>query len=519
MSRYYIGFDCGTMGTKVAIFSEDSTLVADAYRPHKIDYPKPGWAEMDPDQYYRVVTEGIKECMDKSKINPKDVRAISCSGIVCGFVPIDDNWNPVGPYFPYLDTRSREEVKYVSENVEPLWEKENGNSIIGAFIPPMIMKWLLKNRKDMIKKTKKIVTGCHYVMGKLGGLKTKDAYIDWAHLSGWVLGFDGRKRDWSPRQLELLEIPIELLPKVKKPWDIVGSLTKKEAELTGLAEGIPLVAGAGDMQQSCIGSGIVDLGVCSDVAGTASNFNITVDDFKKEITAKKTFMYAMDTMGDYYLAWSVIPGGGLSLRWFRDELMGKKGDENFYEEMDRMAENVPIGSKYSLFLPFLQGRTNPVWSNASAGWLGLYASNDSASLWRSMLESIAFEYLSWMNVLREVGVKPIKIVGQGGGSKGNIWNQIKADILNIPYLTLKRSEQAVLGDALLAAYGVGDVKNFQKTAREWAEIKETFMPDRENNSIYMKIYKQREKIINGPIKETFDMLAELHEIDIPEKKK
>jgi len=136
-----------------------------------------------------------------------------------------------------------------------------------------------------------------------------------------------------------------------------------------------------------------------------------------------------------------------------------------------------------------------------------------------MLESIAFEYLSWMNVLREVGVKPIKIVGQGGGSKGNIWNQIKADILNIPYLTLKRSEQAVLGDALLAAYGVGDVKNLQKTAREWAEIKETFMPDRKNNSIYMKIYKQREKIINGPIKETFDMLAELHEIDIPEKKK
>jgi len=117
MSRYYIGFDCGTMGTKVAIYSEDSTLVAEAYRPHKIYYPKPGWAEMDPNQYYRVVTEGIKECMQKSKINPREVRAISCSGILCGFVPIDDNWNPVGPYFPYLDTRSREEAKYVSENI------------------------------------------------------------------------------------------------------------------------------------------------------------------------------------------------------------------------------------------------------------------------------------------------------------------------------------------------------------------------------------------------------------------
>ncbi len=106
MNQYYIGFDNGTMGTKIAVYSIDGTLISEAYREHEIKYPKPGWAEMDPDQFYNVVTDGITECMKKSNINPKNVRGISCSGIICGLVPIDDNWKPVGPYVPFLDGRA-----------------------------------------------------------------------------------------------------------------------------------------------------------------------------------------------------------------------------------------------------------------------------------------------------------------------------------------------------------------------------------------------------------------------------
>ena len=114
MSKCYVGFDCGTMGTKVAIYADDSRLIAEAYRPHEISYPKPGWAEMQPDQFYRVVSEGLQECVRTGKVDPKDVRGISCSGIVCGFLPIDDDWRPVGPYIPYLDGRAKEEAAQVA---------------------------------------------------------------------------------------------------------------------------------------------------------------------------------------------------------------------------------------------------------------------------------------------------------------------------------------------------------------------------------------------------------------------
>ena len=235
--KYYLGYDCGTMGTKVAIFSEDSTLVSVAYRPHRIDYPRPGWAEMDADQFYTLTSEGVRECLEKSGIDPHDIRAISCSGVICGIVPIDDTWNAVGPYIPYLDGRSRDIVKRVTETVEPIWKKESGNAVFGAYVPPMILKWLLEHERDLIKRARKVVAGAHYVMGKLGGLSADRAFIDWSHLSGWIIGFDVRKRGWSERQMELLGIPFEILPEVKRPWDVVGTLTREQADRLGLVEG------------------------------------------------------------------------------------------------------------------------------------------------------------------------------------------------------------------------------------------------------------------------------------------
>ncbi len=514
MARYYIGYDCGTMGTKVAIYADDSTLITEAYRPHEILYPKPGWAEMQPDQFYRVVAEGIKECLQNSRLDPKEVRGISCSGVICGFLPIDQNWNPVGPYIPFLDGRAKEEARFVAEELEPIWAEESGNADIGSYMPPMFCKWLLNNNPDFRKKARKLVTAAHYVMGRLGGMAAKDAFIDWAHMSGWVIGFDAHKRDWSARQMKALDIPFELLPQVKKPWEVVGELCRREAQSLGLREGTPLVAGAGDIMQSNLGSGIVDTQTCSDVAGTASIFTFTVKDFTREVTDKKVIINAMSTLDDQYMYWSFIPAGGLSLRWFRDDLINDKGNEGFYDQMNKLAEKSPIGAEYSFFFPFLQGRSSPAWPNASAAWLGLHGSNNRGTLWRSILESIAFEYLSYSEILRSVGVVLKSVVGTGGGSKGRFWNQMKADILNAPYSTLQRTEGAVLGNALLAAYGVGDIKDLKKTVRQWVKSKETFQPVPENNKAYRRIYEVRQEILNGPLRQIFDKIAELHAGDL-----
>jgi xylulokinase len=512
MAKYYIGFDNGTMGTKIAIYSLDGTLISEAYRENEIKYPKPGWAEMDPDQFYNAVTDGISECMRKGNINPSNVKGISCSGIICGIVPIDDNWNPVGPYVPFLDGRAQEEAEYARNNLEPIWAEEAGNSEVAAYMPPLVLKWFMNKDKQVFAKTKKTVSAAQYVLGKLGELKSKDAFIDWGHLSGWVIGFDAQKRNWSEKQMKELGLPYEILPKVVKPWQVVGTLSKKEAEKIGLVEGIPLVAGSGDIMQSNLGSGVLENGSCSDIAGTAAIYTILSEKFSKEISETKMLNTGFSTLENQYTYYGFVPAGGLSLRWFRDEILREKGNDTSYEAMNKIAANVPIGSDAVLFYPFLQGRANPIWPNASAAWLGMSGGNSLGNLYRSIMESIAFEYLSWANVCRGINIEIMDTTVVGGGSKSDLWNQLKADVLNCNYVTLQRSEGAGIGNAVLAAYGAGDITDIKATIKDWVKVKNIYKPIKSNTEIYNKVYKAREEILNGPLKEIFDKIENLRNI-------
>jgi len=508
MSSYYIGFDSGTQGTKVAIYADDSRLVAEAFRAHQILYPKPGWAEMDANQFYRAAAEGIAECVQKGKVDPREVKGISCSGIICGIVPIDEDWNATGPYMLYLDGRSAAEAQEISQSVEPVWIEESGNCEVGTYMPPVMLKWLLKHQPDLIAASKKVVANSHFVMGKLGGFNANAAYLDWGNLSGWIIGYDASRRDWSQRQLDLLGLPRELLPEVVNPAKVVGALCKEAAHELGLREGIPLVAGSGDIMQSTLGSGITDLGCCSDVAGTASIFTVNVNRINNVITMRPGIIYSMSTMEDQYLYWGYIRAGGLSLGWFKEEVMKRHEDDEFFQRMDKLAGETPLGSSSSLFFPYLQGGDASL-PNASGAWLGLFGSSNVGSMWRSMLEGIAFEYLSWVRLFREQGIGIKEVVCTGGGAKSPIWNQIKADVLDASYITLKRSEGAVLGNALLAAYGVGEIKDLKQSAGRWVEQKARYTPTAQHHKAYRAIYEKRKEILDGPMLEIFKHLAEL----------
>lgn len=510
MTSYYIGYDCGTMGTKVAIYSIDGELISESYKEHIIKYPKPSWAEMESEQFYKCVTEGIKECMQKSKLDPKDVKGISDSGIISGFVSVDDDWQPVAPYIPYLDNRAVAEADYVTKNVEPLWAEEAGNSQVSGYMPPMILKWFNNNDKTLFNSIKKVMPASQYVLGRLGGLKAKDAFIDWGHLTGWFLGYDLASRNWSEEQFKLLELPFDVLPRVVKPWEVIGHLTKEEAAKIGLKEGTALVAGSGDVMQSNLGAGVVENGACSDIAGTASIYTmlLSLEDAKK-ITDTKTLISGFSTLDEQYLYFGFIPAGGLSLRWFRDEILREPGDPDSYDRMNKLAKDIPLGSDGVLFYPFLQGRSNPYWHNANASWLGLYGSNNLANLYKSIMESIAFEYLAWSEILSNQGIEIKSTTIIGGGANSEMWNQIKADILNTPCKTLKRSDAGALGNAALAAYGAGEVSDLTGTIDRWIETKKVYDPVSENHEAYMKVYEARQKIINGPLKEIFNIIADM----------
>lgn len=508
MGKYYIAFDCGTMGTKTAIYSLDSARVAEAYRENKISYPAPGWAEMDANGFLQNVREGVRECLEKSGINPAEVRGITASGIICGLVGIDENWQPVTPFVPYLDNRAAGQAAWVRENVEPIWEEQSANAIVDEFMPPMILRWFLNEYKGFRERAVKVVNNGPFVLGALAGLTAKEAFLDWATISGWLIGYDAKGRCWSESQMKALGIPMEILPKIKKPWDVIGLLCPEEAEKMGLPAGIPIAAGAGDTMQSALASGLLEPGLATDVAGTASIFAVAVDAPDPRITKAPGMMFATGTLEDSYFYWSMIRAGGLSLRWFRDNVANRAGDPHFYAEMDMLAADVPAGSRGLLFYPYLQG-AGPDLPGASGVFAGLFGKSDRGSMWRSILEAIAFEYAQMIKIYRECGIPLKEIIGTEGGSKSPLWTQIKADILGGAYNIPTRSEGGLMADVAVAAYAVGDIENIKDTMREWITFRGRFEPDPFNRAKYAKIFEERQKLLAGPMKELFAGLGKL----------
>lgn len=511
MPNYYIGFDCGTQSTKVAIYDNNLNCIAEHNIPTVITYPKAGWAQMDADHYLNSVREGIRTCLEKSSIDPKNVQAICGDGIICGIVGVDKDGKAITPYIPYLDSRAADDARWIYENLDPIWITESGNSVIEAFEPPILARWLLANHDGFRKHGAKILNNGPYVLSRLANLKTDDLFIDWATLSGWLIGYDAIEKNWSRNQMDLLEIPMNFLPKIVKPWDIIGNLCEKEARLTGLPAGIPIVAGAGDTMQSNLGCGLVETGLAADVAGTAAMFTVMVDGINEELSHNSGLFFSIGTLPDTYFYWGYIRTGGLSLRWFRDNVCQRKDDNTFYDEMNNLAKRVPPGSNGTLFFPYLQGGSGEL-GNASGCFVNMSSATDTSEMWRAILESIAYEYLSLTDKLRESGVNIEKITVTEGGSKSDIWNQIKSDVLKAEVITLKRIEGAVMANAAVAAYAVGDIPDLKETIKNKIAVKKIYKPQKENSAYYQKAFKYQQSLLKDEMSSAFALLSSLREL-------
>jgi xylulokinase len=263
--------------------------------------------------------------------------------------------------------------------------------------------------------------------------------------------------------------------------------------------------------QSALASGLLEPGLSTDVAGTASIFAVAVDDMVGKISLAPGMMFATGTLEDSYFYWSMIRAGGLSLRWFRDNVAGCPGEPSFYSEMDALAGEVPLGSRGILFYPYLQG-AGPDMPGACGAFLGLYGSSDRPAMWRSILEAIAFEYAQMIQIYRECGIPIKEIIGTEGGSKSPLWTQIKADILGGAYNIPTRSEGGLMADVAVAAYGVGDIEDLKKTMKEWVTFRGRFETDPKNYKIYQDVFEVRQSILGSSMKKTFEGLEKIRKI-------
>lgn len=496
---YLLGVDLGTTGTKAAIFDNNGKLIAKAYEETKLYYPKPGWVEQDPEDFYISAVHTIQQCLKESGIPVNQLEAVAFDGQMAGIGTIDSNWGTPTVYDSWLDTRCKDYINQMKVHEKMIINKSGGPPTYCH--GPKILWWMNK-APDIWRKIHKFVVPGSYVAGRMAGLKGDDAFIDYTYLH--FSSFSNTKTgEWDEDLCNIFKVPIKKLPRIVKPWEIIGHLSPEAAEHTGLLEGTPIAAGAGDQAAGMLGAGMVKPGMVLDVAGTASVFSICVDRFVPDLKYKTLFTVRL-VPENLYCALAYINGGGLNLRWFRDELAKNERDEakqvgkDLYTLMNEKAALVPAGSERLIFIPHLGGRVCPNNPDIRGQWIGFTWAHRKEHFYRSMLEAVAYEYAIYLGIEKELisnlNFTEVRVIG--GGAVSKLWNQIKADVLGIPYVSLNRQEYAVLGSAIIAGYAVGLFENMVETAKSFIQPTDKIESRKKHHLYYQKLVKQYINLLN-----------------------
>lgn len=505
MSKYFVmGVDLGTSGTKAALYHIDGKLMAEASLEVPLYYPRPGVVEQENDDFYRTAAQAVRECIEKSGAATEDIAAIAFDSQMAGVGAVDDDYRPAIRFDSWLDMRCQPYIEWM--------DKEAGEKVTDLTgCPPTCdhgpkMLWWKNERPEEYKKVAKFLMPAAYVAGRMAGLKGDQAFIDYTflHFSGFS---DARKGTWSEELCRQFGLDMEKLPRIVDPWEVIGEVQPQAAKDFGLAAGTIIAAGAGDTAANAIGAGIVKPGMLFDVAGTASVLAGCTDSYVAD-RRNRALLTMRSVIPGLWNPLAYIGGGGLALRWFRDQFYntnrGKAGslESDLYDEMTALAASVPPGCDGLLFSPHLGGRICPSSPDMRGAWLGFSWGHTQAHFFRAVMEGVAFEYAYYLRILRELlpDLELTEARAVGGGARSRVWNQIKADVLGVPFQRLTGSEFGTWGAALIAAKAAGLVDNLAERAGEGARpAGEAARPNAEVHQSYQSMvdkYIRMENILH-----------------------
>jgi xylulokinase len=512
VSKYLIGIDIGTAGTKAGLFDTEGNLLAEAYEESTLRYG-PGWVEQDAMDFYRTACHTIRQILSSGSIDPKGIAGVAVVGQMAGILGIDEDWQPVTHYDSWLDTRCQPHVDWIRDNYGKQYIETVGMPPTIAHAPKML--WWMKERPEVFERIRKFVVPSVYVAGALAGLKAEDAFIDYTHIHFTGVA-NARRMEWSREFLDAFQLPEDKMPQIVAPWKVVGYVTAEAAEDTGLPQGTPVAAGAGDHAACSLGAGLVEKGLVMDLAGTASILSCCVERYVPDVETE-TLIMPRAIQQNLWLPHAYIGGGGLCLRWFRDNFAGqeklaaKEKGEDVYDLLSEMAAEAPPASNGLLFVPHLGGRIYPNNSNIRGAWFGFSWNHDKKAFYRSILESIAYEYCYYMRVEQrlypELEFKEVRAIG--GGARSDFWNQLKANILGVPYAKVEREEVGIFGAALVAGRAAGIYQDITKPAKELNRVIKRYEVDEDLNRFYRPYTELYTELIDD-LTGSYDKLAALN---------
>lgn len=478
MSRYTIGVDIGTTGTKTVLLdtaaADGAGLVATASRETALHSPAPGFAEADTAQWYRNVVESVREVVATSGVAPEEIGALATSGMVPAVVPVDAAGNPLRHAILQNDARAHREVAALAETLAGTdLVSLTGSALTQQSVAPTTV-WLREHEPEVYAKTAHWTGSYDWVLSALGAPVHVEQ--NWALESG-LLEIDG---DLATDVLRAADLDAATLAPIRRPGTRVGELSARAAAETGLRVGTALVVGGADHVLSAFAAGVNDPGDALVKLGGAGDILVASD---TKVVDERLYLDAHPVPG-HWLPNGCMATSGSLIRWFQALIGGPHAVE--LTALDDEAAARPPAE--ILCLPYFLGEKSPLHDPDLRGvFAGMHLGHTRADMYRSVLEAIAFGFRHHVEVFGEIGIPFTRVMITNGGSKSTLWKQIHADVLGHEMHPVRGHPGASLGAAVIAAIGIGALDDWSDAAR-FITLDAPYVPDPARRAAYDTAY-------------------------------
>ena len=471
--KYLIGIDSGSQSTKVFIFNQYGEIVNTASEPLKpMMSRKPGYVEHPEDDLWDSLKIVLKKLMNAFEGDVSDIMGLGLCSIRCCRVFMKEDGTLAAPVMSWMDVRA--------------YEKYEDSEEIHYTCP---------------------TSG--YLTHRLTGAFKDTA----ANAYQYQFPVDMDSWQWSDNNahFDSFKIPKHKLVDIQMPGTVLGYITEKASEETGLPVGLPVVATANDKAVEALGSGLIEPGVGLVSLGTY--ITSMVSGLKNEPDTANFFTNLSCIPNQYLYESGGIRRGMWLISWYKgiigDEYAAKAKEMGLSVEdyLATEAALVPAGSDGLLTIPDWLAPATQLYRKGVM--LGFDERHTRGHIYRSLLEGIAMTLQNCYDAMNnELGIKPDKIIVSGGGSNSDLYMQIFADMYGVKTIRNQVNGAAALGSAICAAVATGLYDSFDSAVQAMVKSKDEFTPNWENHKIYNQInngaYKQLPALIENTLKNVYE---------------
>ncbi|MFX1483598.1 MAG: FGGY-family carbohydrate kinase [Promethearchaeota archaeon] len=470
--RLFAVFDIGTTGTRSVIVDEEGREISKAYEEYP---PKPKGIKIHEqlaDTFWRTSANTMQRALAGCKHGAEAVDGVTVTTTRDSITPINKEGKPLAPTVTWVDNRSSARSKEMAEEIGP---RKSVNKLM----------WFIQNQPELFKKAYKWVLLDAYINNKLCNvLASSPADARYGPI-------DHETLQWSDALCEATGIPMDKLTDIVESGTAIGEISSEAARITGLRKGTPVIMGSGDQQCSALGMGVFEPGRVKATTGTGTFVITHLDEFMEDPSVMWCNPSAIP--GKWILE-GVIPGTGLTYRWFRDQYcelevaLAAQTERDVYQIIESSAATVPAGSDGLVVFPFM------------AYNLGIFYhlgfGHTKAHVARAIMEANGYSinmYLEMMEGMLDLEFEELRI--DGGGANSPLWRQIQADCANKTVALPKVRDSTVIGAAILGAVGTGVYSSYSEAYENMFHVEERREPIPENVEVYKKLYQIYNKLM------------------------